>query len=42
MLVSADFPVLAVERAARTPAGLQYLVELADAASFTLDCVRPL
>ncbi|PYS35388.1 MAG: thiamine pyrophosphate-binding protein [Acidobacteria bacterium] len=30
MLVNADFPVLAVERAARTPAGLQYLVELAE------------
>jgi acetolactate synthase-1/2/3 large subunit len=30
MLVNAEFPVLAVERAARTPAGLQYLVELAE------------
>jgi len=30
MLVNADFPVLAVERAARTPAGLTYLVELAE------------
>src|SRR6266850_685349 len=30
MLVNAEFPVLAVERAARTPAGLKYLVELAD------------
>src|SRR5207247_9475596 len=28
--VNAAFPVLAVERAARTPAGLQYLVELAE------------
>ena len=30
MLVNAEFPVLAVERAARTPAGLKYLVELAE------------
>src|SRR5207302_10915665 len=30
MLVHAEFPVLAVERAARTPAGLKYLVELAE------------
>src|SRR5439155_5808563 len=30
MLVNADFPALAVERAARTPAGLKYLVELAE------------
>src|SRR5437867_2832820 len=29
-LVNAEFPVLAVERAARTPAGLKYLVELAE------------
>ena len=30
ILVNAEFPVLAVERAARTPAGLKYLVELAE------------
>jgi acetolactate synthase-1/2/3 large subunit len=30
MLVNAEFPVLAVERPARTPAGLKYLVELAE------------
>jgi thiamine pyrophosphate-dependent acetolactate synthase large subunit-like protein len=30
LLVNANFPVLAVERAARTPAGLQYIIELAE------------
>jgi acetolactate synthase I/II/III large subunit len=30
LLVNADFPVLAVERAARTEAGLRYIVELAE------------
>lgn len=30
LLVNADFPVLAVERAARTEVGLQYIVELAE------------
>src|SRR5437879_7278854 len=30
MLVNTEFPVLAVERAARTPAGLKYLVQLAE------------
>jgi acetolactate synthase-1/2/3 large subunit len=30
LLVNAEFPVLAVERAARTAAGLQYIIELAE------------
>ncbi|MSO20027.1 MAG: thiamine pyrophosphate-binding protein [Acidobacteria bacterium] len=30
LLVSAEFPVLAVERAARTAAGLKYIIELAE------------
>jgi acetolactate synthase I/II/III large subunit len=30
MLVNAEYPVLAVERAARTPAGLKYIIELAE------------
>ena len=30
MLVNADYPVLAVERAARTPNGLKYIIELAE------------